>query len=384
MRVYLDNGATTMVAKEVVDEMNIYFTERYGNASSLHSFGEEAKKALENARGIIAKRINAEPKEIIFTSGGSESDNLAIKGAALAMKAKGNHIITSSIEHPAVLGTSNFLQKQGFEVTYLKVDKEGFIGLEELEKAITQKTILVSIMHANNEIGTIQDLEKIGAICKKHNVLFHTDAVQSFTKTDIDVKRMNIGLASFSAHKIHGPKGVGALYVRKGVKLEKIIHGGHHEFNIRAGTENVSGIAGFGKAVEIADEKHSVKMAGLRDYFISEIMKSIKDVKLNGPSGEKRLCNNVNVSFKYIEGESILFHLDIKGVEVSTGSACSSQSLEPSHVLLAIGLPHEIAHGTIRFTLSRYTTKEEVDYTVKTVKDVVENLRKISPLTKGE
>ncbi|MBN1156696.1 cysteine desulfurase, partial [Candidatus Woesearchaeota archaeon] len=350
MKIYLDNGATTMTAKEVVDEMNVYFTEKYGNASSLHSFGEEAKKALNNSREIIAKKINAEPKEIIFTSGGSESDNLALKGVAFALRKKGNHIITTSIEHPAILGTCNFLSKHGFEITYLKVDNEGFIDLDELEKSLTDKTVLVTIMHANNEIGTIQDLARIGAICKKHNVLFHTDAVQSFTKTDIDVKRMNIDLASFSGHKIHGPKGIGALYVRKGIKLDKMIHGGHHEFDKRAGTENISGIAGFAKAVEISNQADVKKMTELREYFITEIIKNIKDVKLNGPEGEKRLCNNVNVSFRYIEGESILFHLDMKGIAVSTGSACSSQNLEPSHVLLAIGLPHEIAHGTIRFT----------------------------------
>jgi len=383
MKVYLDNGATTKVAKEVVEAMKPYFSEEYGNASSLHQFGQEAKRVLAESRQIIAERINAEPNEIIFTSGGSESDNLALKGVAYALKGRGNHIITTEIEHPAVLNSCNFLEKNGFEITYLKVDKDGFIDLEELDNAITPSTILVSIMHANNEVGVIQDLEKIGAICKKHNVIFHTDAVQSFTKKEIDVKKMNLDLASFSGHKIHGPKGVGALYIGKGIKLQKQIHGGHHEFDRRAGTENIPGIVGFAKAAEIASDKHIKRMTVLRDYLISEIKRNIRNVKLNGPEGNKRLCNNVNISFNYIEGESILFRLDMKGIAVSTGSACSSKSLKPSHVLMALSLKPEIAHGTIRFTLSRYTTKEEIDYTVKNLKKTVEKLRKISPLTRG-
>lgn len=381
MKVYLDNSASTKVDSLVVKAMQPYFTEKYGNASSLHEFGRDAKEALEKAREIIAKRINAEPDEIVFTSGGSESDNIAIKEIAFPNIGKKNHIITTKIEHPAVLDTCKFLEKMGFDVTYLNVDKEGFVNLDKLEKAITDKTILVSIIHANNEIGTIQDLEKIGKICKKHNITFHTDAVQSFTKYTIDVKKMNISLATFSSHKIHGPKGVGALYVKKDTKIGKLIHGGHQENDKRAGTENVSGIVGFGKAVELSTENHITKMGKLRDYLIKELLK-IPHSMLNG-SKKKRICNHVSISFNFVEGEAMLMHLDAKGIAVSTGSACSSQSLEPSHVLLAIGLKHEEAHGAIRFTLSRFTTKQELDYTIKSVKEVVETLRKMSPMHEG-
>ena len=381
MKVYLDNGATTKVDDEVLKAMMPYFNEKYGNASSLHEYGREAKDAMDNARKIIADKINAEPEEIMFTSGGTESDNFAIKGVAYANKHKGNHIITSKTEHHAVLYSCKQLEKEGFRVTYLDVDNDGFIKLEELKKAINDKTILVSINHANNEIGTIQEIEKIGKICKEKNVYLHTDAVQSFTKVPIDVEKMNIDLISMSAHKLHGPKGVGALFVKKGTKIQKLADGGSHEFNKRAGTENISGIVGFGKAVELMEEKHISYMIKLRDILINMIMNEITDVKFNGAK-EKRLCNNINISFKYIEGESLLLHLDMKGIAVSTGSACSSKSLEPSHVLLAIGLPHEIAHGSIRFTLSKYTTKEDIDYTLKNLKEIVENLRKISPLNK--
>jgi len=381
-KIYLDNGATTQVAKEVAKAMQIILTNKFGNPSSLHSFGEQANEELVKAREIIAQKINAEPSELFFTSGGTESDNLAIKGISHMCKDKGKHIITTEIEHPAVQKTCEELKKGGFEITFLKVDSEGFINLKKLEEAIKPETILVSIIHANNEIGTIQNLEEVGKICKKKDVYFHTDAVQSFTKVPIDVKQMNLDLVSLSSHKIHGPKGIGALFIRKGVKLRPLLHGGGQEGKTRPGTENLPGIVGFAKAVEISTEKDIEKMEKLRDMMIKGIEKNIPDVKLNGPR-DKRLANNVNIAFKYVEGESLLYHLDAKGIAVSTGSACSSDSLAPSHVLLAIGLKPEIAHGSIRFTLSRYTTKEDIDYTIKTLKEVVESLRKLSPLAGG-
>ncbi len=379
MRVYLDNGATTKVAEEVLQEMLPYFTGSYGNASSLHSFGQEANRALEKSRNVIAKKINAKPEEVIFTSGGSESNNTAIKGIAYSSRDKGDHIITSKIEHPSVLGTLNELHNKGFKVTYLDADEGGFIDLEQLKKEINEKTILVTVMHANNEIGTIQPVEEIGKICRESNVLFHTDAVQSFTKVPIDVKKMNITLASFSAHKIHGPKGVGALYIKEGTKLKKQIHGGSQEFGRRAGTENIPGIAGFAKAATLITQKDIERMRGLRDKFIKEVEKQIPETKLNGPR-KNRLCNNINISFRFIEGESLLTHLDLSGIAVSTGSACSQRDLKPSHVLLSIGLSHEIAHGSIRFTLSKYTTEKEIAYTLEKLKEAVKKLRKISPL----
>lgn len=382
MKVYLDNGATTQVAKEVAKSMQTILTKKFGNPSSLHRYGEEAKKELDKARELIAKKINAEPDEIIFTSGGTEADNLAIKGIAYNYKEKGNHIITSRIEHPAVLKACEALEKEGFELTYLSVDKEGFVDLKKLEEAITPETILVTIIHANNEIGTIQEIEKIGQVCKEKNVTFHTDAVQSFTKTPIDVKQMNIDLLSLSAHKLHGPKGIGALFIKKGIKLKPLFDGGGQEKKIRSGTENLPGIVGFSKAVEISKEKDPEKIKKLRNMLISGIEKNIPDTILNGPR-DKRLVNNINIAFKYVEGESLLYQLDSKGIAVSTGSACSSKSLEPSHVLLAIGLKPEVAHGSIRLTLSRYTTKEEIKYTIKNLMEIVKNLRKISPLAKG-
>ncbi|MDP2906853.1 MAG: cysteine desulfurase family protein, partial [Nanoarchaeota archaeon] len=321
------------------------------------------------------------PEEVFFTSGGTESDNLAIKGVAHALKSKGNHIITSAIEHPSVLRTCEALEKEGFKITYLSVNKEGFIDLKKLEEAITPQTILVTIIHANNEIGTIQDIESIGKICNAKNVTFHSDIVQSFTKVPIDTKEMSIDLLSLSAHKIHGPKGIGALFIRKGVRLKPLFTGGEQENKIRAGTENTSGIVGFGKAVEISKEKDVEKMKQLRDKLIKGLEK-IPDTIINGPRGDKRLANNVNASFKYVEGESLLYHLDGKGIAVSTGSACSSHSLSPSHVLISIGLKPEVAHGSLRLTISRYTTKEEIDYAIKTLKEVVEGLRKISPLAR--
>ncbi|MFH0979131.1 MAG: cysteine desulfurase NifS [Candidatus Woesearchaeota archaeon] len=377
MRVYLDNGATTKTDHEVVKAMMPYFTEVYGNASSLHSIGEEASKALQNVRKTIAQKINAMPEEIIFTSGGTESDNLAIKGVAYANKEKGRHIITTKIEHHAVLYTCKQLEREGFEVTYLNVDAEGFVDLKELEKNIKEGTILVSIMYANNEIGTIEPIEEIGKICKKHKIIFHTDAVQSFCKVPIDVKKMNIDLLSASSHKIHGPKGIGMLYVRKGTQIQRMADGGEQEFRLRAGTENIAGAVGFAKAVELANEADCQRMAKLRDKLINGLL-AIENTKLNGP--RERLCNNANISFNFIEGEGLLYMLNDMGIEVSTGSACSSKSLAPSHVLLAIGLRHEVAHGSIRFTLSKYTTEQEIDYTIEKVKEAVTKLRRISPL----
>lgn len=384
MKVYLDNGATTKVDAEVVKVMNIYFTDKYGNASSLHGFGREAREDVENARKVIAKSINAEPNEIIFTSGGTESDNLAIKGImeyCVSGKGKNMHMITSKIEHPAVLNTCECLQKQGVKVTYLDVDSKGFVDIKQLKKSITKDTVLVSIMHANNEIGTVQPVAEIAKICRDKNVLFHTDAVQSYTKERIDVKEMGIDLASFSGHKIHGPKGIGFLYKRTGIHICPLINGGGHELGLRPGTENVPGIVGLAKAVEVSSKVDLKNMKKLRDMLIKEL-KKIPESILNGPA-EGRLVNNVNLCFKSIEGESLILHLDDKGVAASTGSACSSHKLEPSHVLTAIGLPAEVAHGSLRLTLSKYTTEKEIDYTVKRVKDVVANLRELSPLWKG-
>lgn len=380
--IYLDNGATTMVDPLVIKEMLPYFSEAYGNSSSLHSKGIEAKDALENARKIIAKSINAEQEEIIFTSGGTESNNFALKAIAFANKEKGNHIITTKVEHKCILETCKWLEFQGFEITYLDVDKEGFVKLDNLEKAITKKTILVSVIHGNNEIGTINNLDNIGNICKKNNVYFHTDACQSYTKTEIDVKKTNIDLITINAHKIHGPKGVGALFVKKGTKIKQWQHGGAHEFNLRAGTENIPGIVGFAKAVEIAaSKKHIEHMTKLRDKLIKGILE-IPDVSLNGPIGNKRLCNNVNASFKGIEGEAIGGYLDSYGICSSTGSACSSLKLEPSYVLKAIGKTNEQANGSLRLTLSKFTTEEEIDFVLKKMPEIVKKLRSFSPIYK--
>ena len=383
MRVYLDNGATTMVDPRVVKAMLAFFSLNYANPSSIHHAGQEAKREMEEAREIIARKLNAKYDEIIFTSGGTESDNLALKGVAYANKDKGNHIITTKIEHPAVLNTCKELEKEGFSVTYLDVDEQGFISIEELEKSTTDKTILVSIIHGNNEIGTIQDIEEIGRICKEKNILFHTDAVQSFTKVPIDTKRINVDLISLSSHKIHGPKGVGALFIRKGTNINQVAHGGSHEFKLRAGTENVPGIIGFAKAVRLTSDSDSKRIAMLRNMLINGIIKEIPDVKLNGPKGDNRLCNNVNMSFANVEGESLGSYLDISGICTSTGSACTSHSLKPSHVLLAIGLAPDLANGTIRMTLSRFTTEEEIQYTIKMLKKYTEKLRKISPLKRA-
>ncbi len=378
MKVYLDNGATTKVDNEVAKVMQKILVTNYGNPSSLHQFGRTVKDIIENSREVIAQQINANPDEIIFTSGGTEADNLAVFGILKARKGK-NHIITSSIEHPGILKTCKYLETEGYKVTYLKTNKEGFVSLDELKKSITSNTALVSIMHANNEIGTIEPIEKIAKICEKNKIPFHIDAVQSFKKVPIDVKKINISALSLSAHKIHGPKGVGALYLKKGTPFRKIPYAGGPEKKKRAGTENVAGIVGFAKAVELKIDTLAIKK--LQDYLIKKILKEIPDTGLNGPK-DKRLCNNANIYFRFIEGESLLMHLDLKGIAVSTGSACSSLDLEISHVLQAINLPHELAHGSIRFTLSKYTTKEEIDYTIKHLKKIVENLRRISPLTK--
>ena len=377
--IYLDNAATTKVDDKVIRVMNRYMAEKYGNPSSLHKKGEEAKKAVDNARRIIAYSLNADSEEIFFTSGGTESINWAIKGVAFANKDKGNHIITTKIEHKCVLNSCKWLEGQGFKVTYLDVDKEGFINLEELEDAINSKTILVSIIHGNNEIGTIQDIKSIGSICRKKNVLFHIDACQSYTKTSIDVEKMNIDLATINSHKIHGPKGVGALYIKKGTNIIQWQHGGDQESQKRAGTENVPGIIGFAEAVRISDKKYIKQMSVLRDRLIRGVLK-ISGSQLNGPRGDKRLCNNTNFSFRRIEGEAIGLYLDILGVASSTGSACTSRRLEPSHVLKAIGLNHEQCNSSLRLTLSRYTTKEEIDYVVRVLPGIVEKLREISPL----
>ena len=378
-RIYLDNGATTMLDPKVIEAMLPYFTAKYGNASSAHSFGEEAKQALEKSRAVIAKSINANPDEIIFTSGGTESNNFALKSIAFTNKNKGNHIIVSKVEHKCIMKACKWLEQQGFNITYLGVDKEGFVNPDDLEKAITDKTILVSIIHGNNETGTINDLKKLGDVCKKHSVYFHTDACQSYTKTEINVKNQDIDLITLNAHKIHGPKGIGALYIRKGTSIKPWQHGGDHEFGMRAGTEDIPGIVGFAEAVKIAmNKKHIAYMANLRDILIKGVLE-IPEVKLNGPIGAKRLCNSANFTFKGIEGEAIGGYLNNKGIASSTGSACSARTLEPSYVLMAIGLSHEQANSSLRLTLSRFTTKEEIDYTLKVLLEVVKSLRKISP-----
>lgn len=382
-RIYLDNNATTPVHPEVLEAMLPYFKEIFGNPSSIHWFGQQAHIAVENAREKVAELIGADDtSEIIFTSGGTEANNLAIKGVAFALKEKGNHIITSQIEHHAVLNPCKNLEKFGFEITYLPVDKYGIVDLEALKKSISPKTILVSIMFANNEVGTIQPIEEISKICQKNGVYFHTDAVQAVGKIHIDVKKLGINMLSLSAHKIYGPKGVGALYIKKGTRIQPILHGGHHEKNRRAGTENVSGIVGLGKACEIAkrDIEQEIKnLTYLRDKLWKGISEKIDNVQLNGHP-EKRLPNTLNVSFKYIEGESILLNLDLKGVAVSTGSACTSGTLEPSHVLEAMGVDPVFSQGAIRFSLGRENTEEEIDYVVNILPEIVSKLRAMSPL----
>ncbi|BAH06265.1 cysteine desulfurase NifS [Clostridium kluyveri] len=382
-KVYMDYAATTYTKPEVLEEMIPYFTKSFGNPSSLYSMSDTPRKAVDEARGKVAKAINAEKNEIFFTAGGSESDNWILKGIAFGNKNKGNHIITTSIEHHAVIHACNFLEQNGFEVTYLNVDEYGFISLEELEKSIKDTTILVSVMFANNEVGTIQPIKEIGEICKKKKIYFHTDAVQAIGHVDIDVKAMNIDALSMAAHKFYGPKGIGAMYLRKGIKIENLIHGGGQERGKRASTENVPGIVGIGKAIELAvnDLKDEAKrLSYLRDKLITGLMENIPHTKLNGPKGDKRLPGNVNLSFIGIEGETILLDLNDAGIYASTGSACASGSLDPSHVLLSLGLPHEVAHGSLRLTLGFGTTEEDVDYALKVIPEIVARRRAMSPL----
>ncbi|CAI3702474.1 cysteine desulfurase NifS [Clostridium neonatale] len=380
--VYMDYSATTYVKPEVLEEMMPYFIEKFGNPSSFYGISRETKRAIDKAREQVASTLKCLPEEIYFTGGGSEADNWAIKGIATAHRKKGNHIITTKIEHHALLHSCEFLEKFGYEVTYLDVDKEGFINLEELRNAITDRTILVSIMFANNEIGTIQPIKEIGEICREKKVLFHTDAVQAVGNVPIDVKEMNIDLLSLAGHKVYGPKGIGALYIRKGVRIDNLIHGGAQERNRRAGTENIASIVGIGKAMEIAEnnlKEHTEKLTKLRDRLIDGLLK-IPYTTLNGPRGEKRLPGNVNVRFQFIEGESILLSLDFKGVCASSGSACTSGSLDPSHVLLSIGVPHELAHGSLRLTLGEDSTEEDVDYVIEVLPPIIQRLRDMSPL----
>ena len=378
--VYLDYSATTPVKEEVLKEMIPYFTEKFGNPSSLYDKGLESKDAVTHAREQVADLINAKPSEVYFTAGGTESDNWALFGTAEKLKSKGNHIITTKIEHHAILHSCAYLEKEGYEVTYLDIDKDGRISLKQLEEAITDKTILISIMLVNNEIGTVQPIKEAAAIAKKHGVLFHTDAVQGLGNVDIDVKDMGVDMMSMSSHKIYGPKGSGALYIRKGVVIDNYLHGGAQENRRRAGIENLTGIVGFGKAAELAKANfkgHVEHCSSLRNYLKDRIISEIPDTYVNGTM-ENRHPGNLNITFKYIEGESILLLLNQFGISVSTGSACSSTSLEPSHVLTALGVPVEMIHGTVRFTVGDFTTKEDIDYVVDNLKKIVARLREIS------
>ncbi len=382
MRVYLDNSATTSLAPEVLEEMKPYFLTKYGNASSLHSFGREALKAVDESRAKIASLIKARTNEIYFTSGGTESDNWALRGVVSSSKNKIKHIITTEIEHPAILNTCKELEKQGVLITYIKPGNNGIVSLDSIIKAVNENTILVSVMFANNEIGTLQPIEEIGKFCREEGIIFHTDAVQAMDSQQIDVNKLSIDLLSFSAHKFHGPKGIGVLYVRTGTRINKIITGGEQERGERAGTTPTPLIVGMAKALEIASnnrEQYNHRITILRNNFIDRVINEIPHVKLNGDR-EKRLPNNANFSFAYIEGESILMRLDLAGVAVSSGSACASGSLEASHVILSIGVKEELAHSTIRFSLGRETTADEMDYVFKALKKIVDDLRKMSPL----
>lgn len=378
---YFDHAATTAVKDEVLKEMLPFFSIEYGNPSSIYSIGRKAKRAIEEARVRVATVINCKPKEVYFTGCGSESDNIAIKGIAHSLKEKGDHIITTKIEHHAILNTCKTLEKEGFKVTYLNVDNEGLINLEELKNAITNETILISIMFANNEVGTIQPIEEIGKIAKNHGIVFHTDSVQAVGNVKIDVKKMNIDLLSMSAHKFYGPKGVGALYIKEGIKCTKLQDGGHQEKDLRAGTENVAGIVGLGKAIELSYNNiynYNRKLTELRDYYTKEVERRIPYTKVNGHR-TKRLPGNSNISFEFIDGEALLLNLDMSGICASTGSACSSGSSEPSHVLLAMGIKDSIARGSLRITFGDENTKEDVDYLVNTLEDAVQKLRQMSP-----
>ncbi|MGD0153894.1 MAG: cysteine desulfurase NifS [Thermacetogeniaceae bacterium] len=381
-KVYLDHAATTPLHPEVLALMYEFMRDTFGNPSSVHSFGREAKKFTEEARQKVADLIGATPEEIYFTSGGTEADNIAIIGTAMARRKNGNHIITSAIEHHAVLDTFKYLGKNGFEVTLLPVDKYGMVDPDEVARAIRKETTLVTIMHANNEIGTIQPIAEIGRIVREQGVVFHSDAVQTLTKIPVNVDDLDVDLLSLSSHKIYGPKGIGALYVRKGIRLQPIMHGGGQERKLRSGTENTSGIVGFGKAAEIGArdlEQESRRVKGLRDELIGRVLAEISSVTLNGHP-EQRLPNNANFSVAYVEGESLVLSLDLDGIAVSSGSACSSGSLQPSHVLKALGLPHEMMHGSLRMTLGRANSEEDIDYVVKSLKNIVTRLRSFSPL----
>jgi len=382
-QVYLDYSATTPVKEEVMQDMIPYFTTMYGNPSSLYTIGAASREAIDKARVQVAELINAQEKEIFFTSGGTEADNWAVFGIADSLKNKGNHIITTKIEHHAMLHSGEYLEKHGYEVTYLDVDADGIVHPEELERAITDKTILISIMFVNNEVGTVEPIKELAAVAKKHGIIFHTDAVQALGNVPIDVKELGVDLLSMSAHKIYGPKGVGALYIKKGIKLSNYMFGGAQESKKRAGTENLPGIVGFGKAAELARinlDEHIKKVSELRDYFIDQVMKRIDHVTLNG-SKEHRHPGNANLTFEFIEGEAMLLYLDMKGIAVSTGSACSSASLVPSHVLSALGIPVEKIHGSLRFTVGEPTTKEDLDYVVDNLVEVVNKLRSISSVS---
>jgi cysteine desulfurase len=382
-RIYLDHSATTPVDPEVAELIMKYYLESYGNPSSVHFFGRQVKKAVEEAREQVAQLIGAQAGEIIFTSGGTESDNLAIQGTVRARGNRGKHLITTAIEHHAVLDAFKYLAKNGYDLTILPVDEEGIIDLEDLVKAIRPDTILISVMHANNEVGSIQPIAEIGKITREKGIFFHVDAVQSLGKLPIDVVKMNIDLLTISSHKIYGPKGVGALYVRRGVKISPLVFGGSQEKKMRSGTENAPGIIGFGKACELAGlrmNEENKALRQLRDKLIKGIMDNIPSVKLNGPSGDKRLPNNVNISISFVEGESLLLSLDMIGIAASSGSACTSGSLDPSHVLLAMGLSHEVAHGSLRFSLGRQNTEEEIDIVIQELPKIVERLRAMSPL----
>ncbi len=384
-RIYLDYAATTPIHPAVLKVMQEYFSEKFGNPSSLHSIGREAKHAIEQARAEVAQALGAQQEEVIFTSGGTESDNSAIKGVAYAMSNKGNHIITSKIEHHAILEPCHFLQKRGFKVTFLPVDNYGMLDPDDVRKTITDKTILVSVIHANNEIGTIEPIDEISKVCRERGVYLHTDAVQSFGSLDTNVDTLGVDLLSISAHKFYGPKGVGVLYIRKGTRISPLIHGGAQEWNKRASTQNVPCIVGLGKAAQLAmaEKDERVKhYSHLRDKLIRSILNNIEDIKLNGHP-EKRLPNNCHVIVKYVEGESMLLKLDALGIEVATGSACSSGSLEPSHVLLSIGISPEDAHGSLRLTVGRLTMEEDIDYTCDNLPEIVKQLRTISPMGKG-
>ena len=380
--IYLDNAATTKTSEEVVAAMLPYFTEYYGNPSSVYEFASESKKAVSNARRTIAETLGAQENEIYFTAGGSEADNWALKATAEAYQSKGKHIITTKIEHHAILHTAEYLEKRGFEITYIGVDENGVVKVDELEKAIRPDTILISVMFANNEIGTIQPIKEIGEIAKKHGVLFHTDAVQAYGQLPINVDELHIDMLSSSGHKLNGPKGIGFLYIRKGVKIRSFVHGGAQERKRRAGTENVPGIVGYGKAAEIAAKtmkERTAKEIELRDHLIDRVLAEVPYTRLNGHR-TNRLPNNANFSFQFVEGESLLILLDNNGICGSSGSACTSGSLDPSHVLLAIGLPHEIAHGSLRLILSAETTMEDIDFVVDCIKQIIERLRSMSPL----